>query len=160
MGRPRLGAHLEQILLQFRQPRVVGVGLGQPDRRLGRLGRGHVRENDHHQPFERPGFIKLLDGHIHALLPAIGPDLESVERHSALLLERFMESTGQFVAEAFAGHGEDVPVGLAGGRFQVFAGVAANVKDVALVIDERGGRGITLQDQLIRQRLEASRRFR
>ena len=154
MGGPRLGADLLEFLLQFRQPRAAGVSLGRPARRFGGHGRGHVGEHDHHQPLQRPGFLESLDGHIHALLAAVGPDLESVERHAFLLPERFLEGAGQFVAQPFAGHGKDVPVGLAGGRFQVFAGPAADVEDVALVIDEHGRRGVTLQDQLIRQGLE------
>ena len=160
MGGPRLAADLQEFLLQFRQPRAVGVRLRRPARRLGGHGRGHVGEHDHHQPLQRPGFIESLDGHIHALLAAVGPDLESVERHAALLPERLLEGAGQFVAQPFAGHGKEVPVGLAGGRFQVFAGPAADVEDVALVIDEHGRRGVTLQDQLIRQGLETERRFR
>ena len=78
----------------------------------------------------------------------------------AVLPERFLEGAGQFVAQTFAGHGEEVPVGLAGGRFQVLARATADVEDVALVIDEHRRRGITLQDQLIRQGLETERWFR
>ena len=92
--------------------------------------------------------------------PPLVPTLSPWSATALLLPERFLEGAGQFVAQTFAGHGKDVPVGLAGGRFQVFAGVAADVEDVALVIDEHGRRGVTLQDQLIRQGLETERRFR
>ena len=84
-------------------------------------------------------------------LPPLVPTLSPRSDHGFLLPERFLEGAGQFVAQPFAGHGEDVPVGFAGGRFQIFAGPAADIEDVALVIDEHGGRGIMLQDQLIRQ---------
>jgi hypothetical protein len=80
--------------------------------------------------------------------------------HGAFLPEHFLESVGEFVAQAFAGHGKNIPVGLARGRFQVFARPAAHVKDVALVVDEHGRRGVMLQDQLIREGLETERRFR
>jgi hypothetical protein len=76
------------------------VSPGRSDRRFGCFGRGYVRENDHYQALQRPGFFKALDGHIHALLPAVGPDLESVERHTAFLPEHFLEGAGQFVAQA------------------------------------------------------------
>ena len=131
-----------------------------PDRPLGRLrGAATSVKHDHHQTLQRPGFLEPLDGHIHELRPAVGADLEPVERHAFLLPERFLEGAGQFVAQTFAGHGKDIPVGLAGGRFEVFAGAAADVKDVALVVDQHGRRGVTLQDQLIRQRLETGRRL-
>ena len=109
---------------------------------------------------QRPGFFEALEGHIYALLAAIGRDLETVKSDAFLLADHFLEGSQQFVAQAFAGHDEDVPVGLAGGRFEVFAGVAADVEDVALVIDENGWRGVALQDQLIREGLEAERRLR
>ncbi|OGV67230.1 MAG: hypothetical protein A2498_10805 [Lentisphaerae bacterium RIFOXYC12_FULL_60_16] len=74
--------------------------------------------------------------------------------------EHGLEGIGHLVAQPFTGHGKDIPVGLAGGRFQVFAGTAADVEDVALVIGEHGRRGVMLQDQLIRHGLETGRQLR
>jgi hypothetical protein len=96
----------------------------------------------------------------HEMLPAIGPNFESPDRHGSFLPQRFVESVAQFVAQAFAGHGKNIPVGFARGRFQVFARPSADVKDVALVVDQHSGRGVMLQNQLIRQGLETGRCFR
>ena len=93
-------------------------------------------------------------------VPPLVPTLRPLSGDGLLLPERLLEGAGQFVAQPFAGHGEDVPVGLAGGRFQVFAGPPADVEDVALVVDQHGRRGVALQEQLVRQRLEIGRRFR
>ena len=82
---------------------------------------------------------------------AVGLDSESLERHGALLAQHFLESIGEFVAQALAGHGKNIPIGFARSRFQVFARPSADVKDVALVVDEHSGQGVTLQDQLIGQ---------
>ena len=92
--------------------------------------------------------------------PPLVPTFTSLERDRVFLPERFLEGAGQFVAQPLAGHGKDVPVGLAGRRLQVFARPPADVEDVALVVDQHGRRGVALQDQLIRQRLETDRRFR
>ena len=110
-----------------------------PARRLGCHGRGHVGENNHHQPLQRPRFIEPPDGHIHALAAAVGSDLESVQRHAVPFAQRLLEGVRQFVTQTFAGHGKNIPVGLAGGRFQVFAGPAADVKNIARVIGEHAG---------------------
>jgi hypothetical protein len=104
-------------------------------------------------------FLESLDRDIHVLLRAVCPDLESVESHDFFLPEGLLKGAGQFVAQAFASHGKEVPVGLAGGRLQVFAGPAADVEDVTLVIGEHGRRGVMLQNQLIGQGLETNQRI-
>jgi hypothetical protein len=75
VGGPRLAANLQKFLLQFRQPRAAGVSFGGRPAALAAAGAAHVGENNHHQPLQRPGFIKSLDGHIHALLPPLVPTL-------------------------------------------------------------------------------------
>ena len=108
----------------------------------------------------RPGFLQSLKRHLHALLAAVGPNLESVKGHAFFLPERLMEGVGQFAAQALAGHGKKIPISLAGGRFQVLAGPAVDIDDIALVIDKHGRRGVTLQHQLIGQGLETDGQFR
>ena len=122
-----------------------------PVRRFRFRRRSHIGKKDHHQPPQRLRSLDPLDRQIHELLPAVGRDIESPDRHGAFLLEGFVESAGQFVSQALAGHGKNVPVGFAGRRFQVFAGPATDVEDVALVVDQDGRRGVMLQDQVIRQ---------
>ena len=160
VGCPRLPTDLQEFLLEFRQPRAAGRVAKPPARGLFGHGRGHICENNHHQPLQRPGFIESLDRQIHAWLAAVGPDPEPAKCHAFFFPKRFLEGIRQFEAQAFPGHGKDVPVGLAGSRFQVLAGPAADVKDVPLVIGQHGRRGVTLQYQLIRQGLEADRWFR
>src|SRR5439155_26422600 len=102
-------------------------------------------------PLPGLGCVEPRDRDIYDRLPAVSPDSESFECHGAFLPERFLESVGEFVAYALAGHDKNIPVGSARGRFQVFARPAADVKDVALVVGEHGWRGVMLEDQLIRQ---------
>ena len=121
----------------------------------GRGWRGHVGEDDHHHaPAAASGSSSRWTVTSTHCFAAVGPDLESVQGdHAVLLPERLWKALGQLVAQPLAGHGEDVPVGLAGGRFQVLAGPPADVEDVALVVDEHRGRGVALdEEQLIRQR--------
>jgi hypothetical protein len=80
-----------------------------------------------------------MEREIHEMLPAVVFDSESPERHGTLLPKHFLESVGQFVAQARAGHDKNIPVGFARSRLQVFARPSAHVKNVALVVDEHGG---------------------
>ena len=136
--------------------RRVAAGRSPPGfaRGLGFRGRGHVREDDHHHPLQRRRLGERLDGDVHGLRPAVGPHLHALQGGRGLLPQRLLEGAGQLVAQPLAGHGEDVPVGLAGRRLQVLARPPADVEDVALVVRQHGRRGEALQEQLIRQRLE------
>ena len=63
-----------------------------------------------------------------------------------------MQGRGQFAPQPFAGHLQDVvDAGLARGRLQVHPGAAVEVEDVALAVDQRGGRGDLLQQRLFGQ---------
>ena len=158
MGGRRLTFDVQELLLELGDPRAAGDRPGGPARRRGGQGRGHVGENNHHQPLQRPGFVELLETHIHELRAAVRPDLESAQHHAFLFPERLLEAIRQFVAQTFAGHGKNVQVGLAGGGFQVFARPSADVEQVALITDQHGGGGILLHNQLLRQRLKTGRR--
>ena len=100
-----------------------------------------------------------LDGDIHYLLSAVGAHHYILERDGLFLAQRFLESGRQFVAQTFARHGKDVPVGFASRRFQIFSRASADVENVAFVVGQHRGRGIRLQEQLICQRLQVGRRF-
>ena len=58
-----------------------------------------------------------------------------------------MQGGGQIPPQPFAGHLQDVHAGLARGRFQVLAGAAVEVEDVAALVDQRTGRGVLLQQR-------------
>src|SRR3989304_3641124 len=60
----------------FPPPRAAAWGVGRLARRVGGHGRGHVGENDHHQPVQRPGFLQSLDGGIPRVLAAPAPGRE------------------------------------------------------------------------------------
>ena len=49
--------------------------------------------------------------------------------------------------QPFAGHLQDVHAGLARGRFQVLAGAAVEVEDVAALVDQRPGWSVLLQQR-------------
>jgi len=63
----------------------------------------------------------------------------------------FAASRADLVAQVFAGHDKNIPVGFAGGGFKVFACPSADVKNVTLVVHENSRRRVTVQDQLIRE---------
>ena len=157
-GLQLLAGRLE-FLLQLGQPGAADSGPFGSARRFRFGGRRHVRKDDHHHPPQRLRLFERLDGDIHGLRPAVGPHLHAPQGDRAFLPERLLECGGQLEAQPLAGHGEDVPVGLAGRRLQVLARPPADVEDVALVVDQHGRRGIVLQEQLIRQRLEVGRGF-
>ncbi len=122
--------------------------------------RRHVGENNHHQSLQRPGIIERLHAYVHELRTAIGANLDSVQHHAFFsCVVPSWNAPRQFITQPFARHDKDVPVRLAGGRLQIFSGAPADVKNVAGFIGEHGGRGVSLQHQLISQRLQAGRRF-
>jgi hypothetical protein len=98
-----------------------------------------IGKNDHHQAPQRLRFLQALDHEVYELFAVAGFDFQSLEHHGAFLPECFLEGLGEFVAQVFPGHDEDIPIGLARGRLQEVAGSSADVKDVALFIDEHGG---------------------
>jgi hypothetical protein len=81
--------------------------------------------------------------------------LQAVEVDRGRVVERLADRAAEGVAQAVAGHRVEVDVDLAGGGFEVFAGAAADVEDVAVAIDQHGGRGEALLDQLVGEVLEA-----
>jgi hypothetical protein len=81
--------------------------------------------------------------------------LQAVEVDRGRVVEGLADRAAEGVAQAVAGHRVDVDVDLAGGGFEVFAGAAADVEDVAVAIDQHGGRGEALLDQLVGEVLEA-----
>ncbi len=80
-----LVAGLLEFLLQFRQPRRCGRELsgGRPAA-FASTGAATSAKTIITNPRSGSGFLEPLDGDIHALLPAVGPDLESLERHACL----------------------------------------------------------------------------
>ena len=68
-------------------------------------------------------------------------------RTGSLMRHSFVQGGGQIAPQPFAGHLQDVHAGLARGRFQVLAGAAVKVEDVAAFVDERAGRGVLLQQR-------------
>ena len=57
-----------------------------------------------------------------------------------------------FIAQLFAGHVEEVHAAQAGGGLQVAAGAAVHVQNIALGVDNHGGRGVLAQQQPLHQR--------
>ena len=70
------------------------------------------------------------------------------------LVLRFLQSTGKFMAQPLARHGVNIPIGLACGRLQIFAGAATGVENVAIGIGQYCRRGEMLQQQLVCQRFQ------
>ena len=69
---------------------------------------------------------------------AIGFDAQTRAVHHLPGADRLMQGLGQIAAQAFAGHFQDIAdARRARGRLQVHAGAAVQVKDVALIVDER-----------------------
>ena len=72
--------------------------------------------------------------------------------HGLVVRRGLVQGRGQFVPQSFAGHLEDVTdPHFARSRFQVQAGAAVEIKDVALAIDERADRDKLLQKRAFGQ---------
>ena len=99
-----------------------------------------IDEDDHHHAAQLLRLYNRLDLDIDVLGAAVGSDLEAADNDGRFLPQRLLEGADQFKAQPFPGHGEDIPVGLAGGRFEIFAGASADIDDVALVIGQHGRR--------------------
>ena len=83
--------------------------------------------------------MQRLDGDIHRLY-----EITVVELHSNLFGARFasqrlLEGASKLVAQSFAGHRVDVPIGLAGRRLKVLARPSVDVKNIPLRVGENGG---------------------
>ena len=112
--------------------------------------RGNILEDDDHPAAQGFGLVEGLHHHIDDLRTAIGADLQAVEQDGLRrVFQRLADHAGEGLAQAFAGHGVDVDVGLAGGGLQIFAGAAADVEDVAFAIHQHGGRRPGLLDELV-----------
>ncbi len=156
-GRLQFFAHFLELLLHFGKSDAPGA-FGAP-RFLLFQGRGHVGKDDHHHPPQGIGFCDRLHSDIGALRAFLCADLKIFNGDRFFLPQRFLEGTAQIKTEPFPGHGEYIPVGLTRGRFKIFTGPAADIKDIPLVIDEHRRRRKMLQKQLIRESLEINDRF-
>ena len=78
---------------------------------------------------------------------AVGFDPQPRVAHRLSAGHGFVQGGGQLPPQPFAGHLQDVHAGLARGRFQVQAGAAVEVEDVAALVDERADRGVLLQQR-------------
>ena len=67
------------------------------------------------------------------------------ERH------RFVQGGGQVRPQPFTGHLQDVHASLTRSRFQVLAGAAVQVEDVAAFVNNGAGRGVLLQQRPLGQ---------
>src|ERR1039458_9780681 len=125
---------------------VEGRRILQDDQVQGRLGRGG-------------GACRhRADGQVDHREVAVGFHAQARAAHCPGCPRGFVQGRGQVAPQPFAGHLQDVvDSSLARGRFQVQAGAAVEVEDVALASDKRGGRGHLLQERLFGQL--AQRRF-
>ena len=70
------------------------------------------------------------------------------------VIDRVAQGDAESGADRRYGHDVDVPVCLAGSRLQVLASAPVDIQDIALRVDQCGGRGIVLQHQLVGQLLQ------
>ena len=153
-GGPQLLAELIEVLLQRRQ---LGAGGGRVlsfARPFSFRGRVHIRKDDHHQPLQRLRLLDDLKHEVHRLPAAIGPDHHVLANNRVFLPERPPEGVVELEAQALAGHGKDIHIGLAHRRLQIFARPPADENDVAIFVNDHRRRGIPAQKQLLRLRLE------
>ena len=156
-GRLQLFAHFLELLLHFGKSSAAGAF--RATRSLLFQGHDHISKDDHHHPPQGFGFGNRLHSDIDALRAVLGPDLKIFDGDRFFLPQRFLEGAAQIKTEPFPGHGENIPVGLARGRLQIFTGPAADIKDIPLVVDKHSGRRKVLQQQMIRKGLEINDRF-
>jgi len=80
-----------------------------------------VVENNHHHSIQGVWPNERFNSDIHDLLSTVGVNHQILDFDSLFLTQRFFECSCQFVAQTFAHHDEDVPVGPASRRFQIFS---------------------------------------
>lgn len=101
--------------------------------------------------------VQGVHGHIDHLDAMVGVHFQTGQLDLERLAQRLLDDAGQGFAQTLPGHGMDVEVELASGRLQVAAGSATDVQDVAFGVDQHGGRGVVLLDQLVGQLTEVFR---
>ena len=89
--------------------------------------------------------------HVDRLSATVRAHAQPVQQDRVRFAQGLADDADQRFAQAFAGHGMDVDVGLARGRFEVLTGAATDVEDVALAIDQHSRRSPGLLDQLVGQ---------
>jgi len=119
----------------------------------------YVVENYHHHPLQRFRFFNGPDRDINCLSVLFSLQFQPLYRDRTFLAEHLLKGASQLKAQAFPGHGKNIPVGLACRRFQVLPGPPADVQDVAATVDQHGWRRKLLQEKLIRHGLEIGHRF-
>ena len=95
-----------------------------------------------------------MDGQVNNLHVAVDVDVQIAAGCRLAAAHRLGQRQREFMPDSFARHGMDVPVCLAGGGFQVLAGAAVDVEQVASAVDQNGGRRKLLQQHLIGQGLQ------
>ena len=162
------GLHLlaggRELLLGVAEPLLEHAGLLAPARAPGlrrRLGRGRdLGDDDHDEPGQAGGLHEPPHREVHADGPAVHPDLQPAEHDRPVLAERVPERAGQLRAEPVTGHGEDVPVGPAGGRLEEPARPAVGVEDIPGPRGQHYRRPVLPQDQPVGQLLQVGGRHR
>ena len=162
-GLQLLGGRLEvfllgpQLLLEGRDARVdVRAGIPRPLARSpgGRpleassLRPGLLLEHDQVQPVLRVVVRtdrQRPDRQADDRDVAVGLDPQSRVVHRLAAHRRLAQGRGQITPQPFAGHLQDVQAGFTRGRFQVLAGAAVKVEDVAVLVDEHAARGVLLE---------------
>ena len=117
-------------------------------RRPTRLGR--VFEQDQEAAFLAPASLDRnhFDGDL--AVAAVGLDAQALLPHRSLLLAGPEDGRADGDEQSFAEHLQQVQAGLARGRRQVRAGVAAVLQDVQVGGDEHAGRGELGREDAVR----------
>ena len=114
-------------------------------------GRWHWRiaKHNHYHVTQHAGSGQRLHRDIDKLHTAGRGQLQTSQLDGFAVGGRVLQGSAQRSTQTFADHGVKVPVGLAGRGLKILAGAAADIDDVAGVVDHHCRRGVHLQQHVI-----------
>jgi hypothetical protein len=102
--------------------------------RLG-LWRGRFLEDDHHEPLHLLRVGQGSDGQVDVVVFTVCFDPKPAIDPLSHLGHGVVDSQTDLMPDSFPGHVQDIEVGAAGRRLQVFSGLAVDVQEIPTAVD-------------------------
>ena len=121
-------------------------------------GRRNIGDDQHRHAAQRRRFLNREYGQIDQLRAAIVAYPQIAADHAFATAQCSGQRQRNFLTQVVAGHRVNIPIHLAGRRFQIFAGAPVDVDQIATGRDQYRRRREFLEQQLVSQRLQIGRR--